>query len=134
MEFWAHWMGIPRIIQIFLALIKVLLTYIWRWSAKCSSSSFYSACGNRGLKQINIFFSNKCHIYFLHGQNKGKRKVFFERGKKGWYRVRLPQISCSFHETKKNSPWKIWIIPPLLLCYFLKPLTIKCWQIIDKFC
>ena len=80
----------------FLALVKVLLTYIWRWLAKCSSSSFYSACGDRGLKQIRKFFSNKCHVYSLLGQNEGKRKVFFERGKEGWYRVRLPQIARSF--------------------------------------
>ena len=40
----------------FLALVRVLLTYIWRLLVKCSSSSFYSACGNRGLKQIGKFF------------------------------------------------------------------------------
>ena len=44
----------------FLALVKVLLTYICRWLAKCSSSSFYSACGDRGLKQIRKIFQIKC--------------------------------------------------------------------------
>ena len=105
----------------FLALVKVLLTYIWRWLGKFSSSSFYSACGDRGLKQIRKFFSNKCHIYSLLDvnyyklgniyiyisylilsylillyQNEGKSKVFFERDKEGWYRVRLPQITRGF--------------------------------------
>ena len=44
----------------FLALVKVLFTYIWRLLAKCSSSSFYSACGDRGLKQTKNIFSSKC--------------------------------------------------------------------------
>ena len=86
----------------FLALVKVLSTYIWRSLAKCSSSSLYSACRDRGLKQIKkFFFSSKCHVYSLLGQNKGKRQVFFERGKAGWYRVILPKQHIVFYENKK---------------------------------
>ena len=112
----------------FLALVKVLLTYIWRWLTKCSSSSFHSACGDRGLKQIRKFFSNKCHLYSLLSQNEGKRKVFLERSKEGWYRVRLPQIARSFlWDFKSFSFCEIWIIPPLPLLSFRAPLgTIKC--------
>ena len=97
----------------FLALVKVLLTYIWRWLAKCSSSSFYSACGDRGLKQIRKFFFNKCHVYSLLGQNEEKRKVFAERGKEEWYRVILPQIARIFLWDQKSFSFsEIWIIPP----------------------
>ena len=103
----------------FLALVG--LTYIWRWLAKCSSSSFCSAHGDRGLKQIS-FFSNKCHVYSLLGQNEGKRKIFFERGKEGWIKVRLPQIARSFlWDFYETSFCDIWIIPPLPLLFFRTP-------------
>ena len=59
--------------------------------------------GIRDKNKSESFFSNKCHIYSLLGQNEGK-KVFFEIGKEGWYRVRLPRIARSFYETKNVSP------------------------------
>ena len=102
----------------FLALVEVLLTYIWRWLAKGSSSFFYSSCGDRGLP--------KCHVHSLLGRTEGKRKFFFERGMEGWYRVRLPQIALSFlWNLKSFSFCEISIIPPPPLL-FLEPLTIKC--------
>ena len=88
----------------FLALVRVLLTYIWRWLAKCLSSSFYSACGDRELKQTRKFFSNKCfRIYF--SQPNWRKEVFFWSGRQEWWKVRLTQIAISFNETKKFSPF-----------------------------
>ena len=89
----------------YLVLVKVLLTYIWRWLAKYSSSSFYSACGDRGLKQIRKIFSNKCPCIFSTWPN-WRKEVFFGRGRQEWCKVRLPQmqIALSFYETKKVSP------------------------------
>ena len=60
----------------FLALVKVLLTYIWRWLAKCSSSSFYSACGDRGLKQIRKFFFQISAMYFHYLTKMTKRPPY----------------------------------------------------------
>ena len=58
----------------FLALVKVLLTCIWRWLAKYSSSSFYSAYGDRGLSAIHILYLAKLKERgrsFLKGAGKG---------------------------------------------------------------
>ena len=78
----------------FLALVEVLLTYIWRWLAKGSSSFFYSSCGDRGLP--------KCHVYSLLGQTEGKRSFLKGAGKgdTGWDYPKLPLVVC---ETKKVS-------------------------------
>ena len=57
----------------FLGSVKVLLSYIWRWLAKCLSSCFYSACGDRGLKQIIKFFF----------QIKEREKSFLKEARKG---------------------------------------------------
>ena len=70
----------------FLALVKVLLTYIWRWLAKHSSSSFYSACEDRGLKQIRKIFSNKCPCIFSTWPNWRK-----EEGLSRWGQGRMVQ-------------------------------------------
>ena len=83
----------------FLALVKVLLTYIWRWFAKCSSSSLYSARGDRGLKKITKIFSNKCPFIFSIRPN-WRKEVFFERDRQEWCNKRLPQTSLSFYEIK----------------------------------
>ena len=73
----------------FLGLGKVLLTYIWRWLAKCSSCSFYSACGDGG--QISA------HVYSLLGQIEGKRKVlFFMKLKKFLFLWNLNKPTPSF--------------------------------------
>ena len=103
----------------FLALVKVLLTYIWRWLAKCSSSSFYSACGDRGLKQIRKIFQISSHVSSLLGQTEGKRKAFFQRDRGGWCKVRLPQIALSLFlpyllcfplsdSSYSMVPWNFW--------------------------
>ena len=107
----------------FLALVKVLLTYICRCLAKCSSFSFYSACGYTGLKQIRkFFFQRKAHVYSLLGQTEGKRKIFSGRGKKGWCRLRLPQIALSFlWDWKCLSFLENWIIPPPCLLFIRTP-------------
>ena len=58
----------------FLSLMKVLLTYIWRSSAKCSSFPFYSACGDTGLSAIHILYLTKLKERgksFLKGAWKG---------------------------------------------------------------
>ena len=86
----------------YLVLVKVLLTYIWRWLAKYSSSSFYSACGDRGLKQIRKIFQISSHVSSLLGQTEGKRKAFFQRDRGGWCKVRLPQIALSLFKRLKK--------------------------------
>ena len=88
----------------FLALVKVLLTYIWRWLAKCSSFSFYSVCGNRGLKQTREIFSNKCPCIFSTWSN-WRKEVFLGRGRQEWCKVRLPQIALN--ETKFLLLWNL---------------------------
>ena len=87
-----------KCVEDFLALAKVILTYISRWLAKCSSSSFYSAYGDRGLKQARKIFSNKFPCIFSTWPNWTK-EVFFGRGRHEWCKVRLPQIALSFNET-----------------------------------
>ena len=94
-------LGILRILQIFLALLKVLLTYIWRWLANCSSSSF---CGRRGLERIRMIFSNKCPCIFSTWPN-WRKVVFFGIGRQEWRKVRLLQIALSFNEIKKVCPF-----------------------------
>ena len=100
-----------------LALVKVLLRYIWRWFAKCSSSSccsacgdtglnFYSACGDRWLKQTKKIFSNKCPQIFSIWPN-WKKEVLSGRGRQEWCKVRLPQIAFSFNETKFFLLWNV---------------------------
>ena len=64
----------------FLALVKVLFTYIWRLLAKCSSSSFYSACGDRGLKQVRKFFFQISDMYILYLAKMKKRGRSFLKG------------------------------------------------------
>ena len=97
-------LGILCILRFFLVLVKVLLTYIWRLLAKCSSSSLYSACGNKRLKQIRRIFSNKCPCKFSTWPN-WRKEVFCGRGSQEWYKVRLPQTALSFDEAKKVSPF-----------------------------
>ena len=140
----------------FLALVKVLLTYIWRWLAKCSSSSFYSACGDRGLKQIRKFFSNKCHIYSLVDVNYYKLRNISvsylilsyltlpkwrkEQGLfwKGQGRVIQGEIT-------PNNTWFFMKLKTFLLLWdlnnptpsfavFWNPLQLSAVSIIDKFC
>ena len=58
----------------FLTLVKVLLTYIWRGLAKCSSSSSYYVCGDRGLSAMYILYLAKLKERgrsFLKGAGKG---------------------------------------------------------------
>ena len=116
----------------FLALVKVLLTYIWRWLAKCSSSSFYSACGDRGLKQIRKIFSNKCPCIFSTWPNWRKEEGLFwkEQGRVMQGEI-TPNSTYFFMRLKSFSFYEIWTIPlsPLL---FLEPLAAKCC--VDKFC
>ena len=58
----------------FLALGKVLLTYVWRWLAKYSIILFLLFLWGYGTK---------CHVYSLLGQTEGKWKVFFKKGREG---------------------------------------------------
>ena len=110
----------------FLALVKVLLTYVRRWLAKCSSFSFYSACGDRGLKQIRKFFQISAHVYSLLGQT----DIFFGRAGKGPCRMRLHQIALSFFMRLRKS-LLLWNLnnptPPFL--FFRTP-----YNCVDKFC
>ena len=67
--------GYFELVTDFLAIIKVLLTYIWRLLAKCSPSSFYSACGDRGLSAMYILYLAKLKERgrsFLKGAGKGE--------------------------------------------------------------
>ena len=57
----------------YLALVKVSLTYIWRWLAKCSSSCLCSFCGDRGLKQIRKIFFQISAMYFHYLTKMTKR-------------------------------------------------------------
>ena len=91
--------GYSEHITDFSALVKVLLIYIWRWLAKCLSSSIYSACGNRGLIQTRKVFSNKCPCIFSTWPN-WREEVFFGRVRQEWWKVRLPQTALSFNDTK----------------------------------
>ena len=104
----------------FLALVKVLLTYIWRRLAKCSSSSFYSACGDRGLKQINFFFQiSAIYIFYLA---KIKEESPFLKGVRksdtGWD---YPRYHVVFMRQRKFSFYEIWIISPPPLPFFKNP-------------
>ena len=90
----------------FLASVKVQLTYIYRWLAKFSSSSFYSACGDKGLKQTRIIFSKKCPCIFSTWPN-WRKEFFFGRGRQEWCKVRLPQIALSFNETRFLLLWNL---------------------------
>ena len=133
MEFWAYWVVCAY--YKFLGLSKGP-TYIWRWLAKCSSSSFYSACGDRLLKQISNIFSDKFPCIFSTWPN-WRKVVFFGRGWREWCKVRLPQmlIALSFYQSKKSFSFsEIWIILPLLCCTspLLEPHTTK--YCVDKFC
>ena len=118
----------------FLALVKVQLTYIWRWLTKRSSSLFYSACGDGGLKQIRkFFFSNNCSCIFSAWPNWRKEEDLFWIGQG---RVMQGEITLNsseiFMRLKEFLLWnEIWTIPhsPLL---FLEPLINKCC--VDKFC
>ena len=83
----------------FLALVKVLLTYIWRWLAKCSSSSFYSACGDRGLKQ-SFFQISDIYILYL-AKMKERERSFLKRARKGDTGWDYPKYHVVFYETKK---------------------------------
>ena len=110
-------LGILRILQIFLALLKVLLTYIWRWLANCSSSSF---CGRRGLERIRMIFSNKYPCIFSTWPN-WRKVVFFGIGRQEWCKVRLLQIALSFNEIKKVC--LLWNLnhPTISFSVFWKP-------------
>ena len=68
----------------FLALVKVLLTYIWRLLAKSPSSSFYSASGDRGLKQIRKFFFQISTMDILYlAKMKERGRSFLKVARKG---------------------------------------------------
>ena len=110
-------LGILRILQIFLALLKVLLTYIWRWLANCSSSSF---CGRWGLERIRMIFSNKCPCIFSTWPN-WRKVVFFGIGRQEWCKVRLLQIALSFNKIKKVC--LLWNLNHLTISFsiFWKP-------------
>ena len=110
-------LGILRILQIFLALLKVLLTYIWRWLANCLSSSF---CGRRGLERIRMIFSNKCPCIFSTWPN-WRKVVFFGIGRQEWCKVRLLQIALSFNKIKKVC--LLWNLNHLTISFsiFWKP-------------
>ena len=71
----------------FLALAKVLLAYTWTWLGKCSSSSFYSACGDRGLKKSESFFKiSAMYILYLTKMNERGRSFLKgpRKGDTGW--------------------------------------------------
>ena len=107
----------------FLALVKVLFTYIWRWLAKCSSSSFYSACGDRGLKQIRKIFSNKCPCIFSTWPNWRKEEDLFSKG-----RGRMVQARWDYPKLHLVFFYHIYFALPCLILLtlwfheiFLKP-------------
>ena len=91
--------GYSEHITNYLAYVKALLTYMWRWLGKRSSSSFYSSCGDRGLKQTRKFFLSKCPCIFCTRPN-WRKEVLFGRGRQEWCKAILPQIVFSFNETK----------------------------------
>ena len=102
----------------FLASVKVLLRYIWRWLAKCSSSSFYSACGDRGLKQIRKIFSNKCSCIFSTSPKWRKEDGLFLAGKDGT-RWDYPKLHLVFLKDYKDFSFcEIWVIAPTPLFFF----------------
>ena len=89
-------LGILRIIQIFgfskgptyinlemisKVFIILFLLCLWGYGNKTNQKVFL---------QISVY------VYSLLGQTEGRRKVFFGRGRAGWFRVRLPQIALSF--------------------------------------
>ena len=50
-------------------------TYIWRRLAKCSSSPFYSAGGNRGKNKSESLFFKEVSMYILYlAKLKGRSK------------------------------------------------------------
>ena len=130
MEFWAHWVFCAY--YRFLGLSKGP-TFILRWLAKFSSSSFYSACGDRVLKQIRKvfrFFKLSAHVYSLLGQNEGKRS-FLEGIGKNSARWDYPKQHLVFMRLKKFLlQWNLNNLTPPLL--FLEPHTTKYY--VDKFC
>ena len=103
--------GYSEHITDFLAIVKVLLTYIRRWLAKCSSSYFYSACVDRGLMQTRKICSNKCPRIFSTWPN-WRKEVFFGRGRQEWCKVRLPQIALTFYETMFLLLWNLNNLTP----------------------
>ena len=86
----------------FLAIVKVLLTYIWRWLAKYSSSSFYSACGDRGLKQIRKIFPNKCPCIFSTRPNWKNEEGFSRKGQGMMVKGEITPNSTQFFMRLKN--------------------------------
>ena len=120
-------LDILRLLQIFLALVKALPTYIWKWLAKRSSSSICSACGDSGLKQTRKIFSNKCPCIFSTWPN-WMKEVFLGRGRQEWCKVKFSQIELNFKRLN-SSFCEIWIIPPPFLLSFRTPK-----YCLDKFC
>ena len=109
----------------FLALVKVLLTYIWRWLAKCSSSSFYSACVDKGLKQINFFFQISAIYIFYLAKIKERGRSFLNGARKGDTGWDYPRYHVVFMRLRKilllwnlNNPTSSFAV--------LEPVTIKC--------
>ena len=84
-------------------------------------------------KKSGRFFRISVHVYSLLGQTERKEKVFFGKDRKGWCKVRLPQIALScLWDLKSFTFCEIWITPPPSLL-FSESHTTKCINFVDRF-